>query len=112
MSTKINWDGTVTQFPSQRDFWSSTGGTFKGASGESTYFPLPMAYRSTIPTVGYYTVPIKYEHRADLIAKELYSTEDLWWLVYWASGITDPFKLVTGTSIRVVDLIELKRLLA
>ena len=111
MSTKIIWDGTVTQTPTDNSLWSKTGGSFKSCLGITTYFPLPLKYRFTIPALGAYTIPPKFAQRPDLIAKEIYGSEDYWWLIYWASGIIDPFGLVRGTEILVVDLSELQKLL-
>ena len=107
-----DWNGRIISATPTEAMWSTRGGTFTSAKGVATYFPLPMAYRSAIPVVGKFTIPAAYANRADLIARELYQSEDYWWLVLWINGITDPFAaLQTGDTLLIADLKTVNSLL-
>jgi len=51
------------------------------------------------------TVPIGYEHRADLISNVFFGTPTLDWLICWYNGIEDPFEgLNRGDKIKIPRL--------
>ena len=111
MSFSVNWNGEPIQNASSDNLRSNKAGTFLSSKGVVTYFPLPMFFNKLVPIVRKYKVPSAYANRPDLIAKELYDSEDLWWLVYWSNNTIDPFVgPITGEIISVVDIIEFKKL--
>lgn len=91
MPLVVNWNGTTIKTTPTQQYWSNKGGNFTSKKGITTYFPLPLAYRTAISIAGTYTVPKEFEDRPDLIARAMYQSEDYWWLVYWFNGIVDPF---------------------
>ena len=105
MPLVINWAGDSIKTSDPESYWSTKGGLFTSASGIKTYFPLPMYYRNAISSKGIYVVPFEYAGRPDLIARELYGSEDYWWLVFWMSGIIDPFSGPSnGDKILIADI--------
>lgn len=107
-----DWNGNIISSTSTDSMWSNKGGLFKSSKGVLTYFPLPLAYRSAIPIAGKFVIPAAYQNRADLIAKQLYQSEDYWWLVYWINGISDPFaSLKAGDTILVADISSINSIL-
>lgn len=108
----VNWAGDAISTSSMDANWSNKGGTFTSKRGIKTYFPLPMSYNSAILVRGYYTVPAQFANRADMIAKYLYGSEDYWWLVFWMSGIIDPFTgPKIGDVITIADINQVTSLL-
>lgn len=108
----FNWNGDVIQNAQTEDSWSSKLGTFTSAKNTTTYFPLPLKYRTLVTSIGTFTVPPRFEKRPDLIARELYGSEDLWWLVFWMSGKLDPFAWPkTNDEVLVADISEVRALL-
>lgn len=109
MSFAINWNGQIIKPADQNALWSTKGGQFVSRIGITTYFPLPMSYASTIPVIGKYIVTAATKDRPDLIARELYQSEEYWWLVYWMNGITDPFSaLNVGDILLIADISVIK----
>lgn len=105
MTFTINWNGDIVTPPNSKALWSTFGGKFTSQDGTTTYFPLPISYSSLIPSIGTYTVTFETKDRADLIARNLYGSEEYWWLVYWMNGIIDPFAaLNVGDVLLVADL--------
>lgn len=109
MSFIVDWNGSVVSPAVPSALWSTKGGVFTSKIGINTYFPLPMSYAASIPIVGTFTVTAAEKNRADLIAKQLYDSEEYWWLVYWMNGIIDPFAaLNVGDKINIADLTVLQ----
>lgn len=107
-----NWNGTAISTSESNSYWSNKGGLFSPSKGQATYFPLPAAYRSAIKIVGKYTVPPSQKNRPDMIAYQLYGSEDYWWLVLWMNNLTDPFSsLNIGDTILIADLTDVNSLL-
>ena len=105
MGLVINWNGNTVTTADQDALWSTKGAKFTSRIGINTYFPLPIKYSQNIPVIGRYTVTAATRDRADLIARELYGSEEYWWLVYWMNGITDPFAaLNVGDAIFIADI--------
>ena len=113
MTFIVNWNGDVVKSPPTTSLWSNKGGIFTPAKKYSTYFPLPSAYRTAIPTVGVYVVPTQFADRPDLIANHLYFAAEYWWLVLWFNGIIDPFAPIpSGTQLLVADIKTVHSLLS
>lgn len=113
MPLVIDWAGNTVNTTKTEAYWSTKGGTFTPIKGNPTYFPLPIAYRSAIPVIGTYSIPAQYKNRADLIAKQLYQSEDYWWLVYWMNGILDPFATLNpGDTLLIADIRTINSLLS
>lgn len=55
----------------------------------------------------YYTVPMEYENRLDIIANKYYGTAKYWWVIALANYIIDPFDVPAGTQLRIPPLISL-----
>ena len=109
MGFVVNWNGDTVISTDTSALWSSRGAKFTSKLGIKTYFPLPTKYSNAIPVVGYYTVTAPTKDRADLIARELYGSEEYWWLVYWSNGITDPFaSLNVGDILAISDISVIK----
>lgn len=109
MSFSVNWHGDVIETASVENLRTTKTGTFRSATGVTTYFPLPMSFISLTKTVGKYSVSAEFSNRPDLIAKELYGSEDLWWVIFWSNGLLDPFKgPVAGDTINIIDIVSFK----
>jgi hypothetical protein len=109
MGFVVNWNGDTVSSADSLALWSSRGAKFTSKIGVKTYFPLPMKYSSAVPVIGTYTVTASTRDRADLIARELYGSEEYWWLVYWINGITDPFaSLNVGDTLSIADISVIK----
>jgi hypothetical protein len=105
MGLIVNWNGDTVSSEDSSALWSFRGANFTSKIGVKTYFPLPMKYSSSVPVVGKYTVTASTKDRADLIARELYGSEEYWWLVYWINGIIDPFAaLNVGDTLLIADI--------
>lgn len=113
MSLVTNWDGSI-QVPANSSKERTTQlGTFVGINKITTYYPLPSAYVDLIPIVSLYKVPPKYTARPDLIALDLYKDAALWWVIFWANKIVDPFaRPSSGEIINVIDITSLQKLLS
>ncbi len=112
MSLITDWNGNVLQSPSASALYSNKGGLFTPIGNYNTYYPLPSAYRTAIPISGTYVIPKMFENRPDLIANNLYGSEDYWWLVLWFNGMVDPFQnLTVGTEILIADLTSVNSIL-
>lgn len=108
----IDWNGNTISTTPTEALWSNKGGQFKSVDGKSTYFPLPIAYRSAINIVGSFTVTPQFRNRADMLANMMYNSVDYWWLVYWINGIIDPFaSLNTGDVLLIADISQVNALL-
>jgi hypothetical protein len=105
MGLIVNWNGDTVSSEDSSALWSFRGANFTSKIGVKTYFPLPMKYSSAVPVIGKYTVTASTKDRADLIARELYGSEEYWWLVYWINGIIDPFaSLNVGDTLLIADI--------
>ena len=112
MQLIVDWAGNTKQTTSSKMLWSSKGGLFTSTKGVSTYFPLPLKYRGAVTVIGTHKVTPSQEGRPDLLAKYLYDNEDYWWLIYWMSGIIDPFSgPKAGEIIYIADLAQIDTLL-
>lgn len=49
----------------------------------------------------YHQVDSSTENRLDLISYKYYNDSELWWIIAYANGITDPFNIKTGTLLRI-----------
>ena len=107
----VNWNGDSIEASNLENIRTNKAGTFISADGVKTYFPLPMSFNTLVPIVGKYRVPSAHHNRADLIAKELYQDEELWWVIYWSNNIIDPFVgPVSGDIINIIDIIIFKKI--
>lgn len=108
----VNFSGTAIKTSSPTDERTAKSPVFRSIYGENTYFPIPNLLNTLIDVVGTYEVPPQYSERPDLIAKDLYGTEDFWWVIFWANNILDPFgKPKVGDRLKVVDIKQVKELL-
>ena len=108
MGLQTDFNGNVISSSTPDSLWSNKGGIFTSYKGIKSYFPLPMFYRTQIPTIGSFIVTTEYQYRADLLARKLYGSEDYWWLIFWMSGIIDPFSgPKTGDIILIADINKL-----
>jgi hypothetical protein len=97
-----DYNGNIITSSNPSALWSNKGGMFISSNGTSTYFPIPMFYRTSVNVAGSFVVTPEYQFRADLLAKKLYNDEDYWWLIFWMSGIIDP---VSGPKVNDIILI-------
>ena len=112
MPLTVKWDGTTKTPPSYADERTSKLGTFVSAKKVSTYYPVPSAYSALVPVSYLYKVPAKFSCRPDLIALDVYGSADLWWVIFWANNIVDPFgRPLTDEVIKIVDMQSLRNLL-
>lgn len=112
MPAIFNWDGSVKEPATPTKERTNKGGLFQGIRGDSTYFPLAPAYSKLVPITGYYKVPSNHADRPDLIAKHLYDSVDLWWVIFWSNEIVDPFcRPRAGEVIKIIDINVLLKLL-
>lgn len=52
----------------------------------------------------YFEVTAEFEHRPDLISKQFYGTEQLYWVVAFANNMTEPFaQTIVGCKLRIPD---------
>ena len=111
MPLNVNWNGDIIESPASENLRTQITGTFTSMNGITTYFPLPMSFASSVPIIGKYRVSSAYVNRPDLIAQELYSSSDLWWLVYWSNGTIDPFTgPIAGDILNIIDIVKFRSL--
>lgn len=108
----VNHSGTPIKTASPNDERTKKSPIFRSIYGKETYFPIPNLLNVLVQVIGTYEVPPEHSERPDLIAKELYGTEDFWWVVFWANNIIDPFgKPKTGDKLKVVNINQVRDLL-
>lgn len=108
----VNHSGSAIRTSSNLDERTAKSPVFRSIYGKNTYFPIPNLLSTLVSVVGTYEVPRHYAERPDLIAKELYGSEDLWWVIFWANNILDPFgKPKAGDKLKIVNIKQVKELL-
>jgi len=113
MSLVTNWDGSVLVPANPTNDRTTKLGTFLSINNINTYYPLPSAYSGLIPITSFYKVPPEYAGRPDLIALDVYGDAALWWVIFWANAIVDPFARPTsGEVINIIDIQSLQKLLS
>lgn len=111
MSVNVNWNGDIIKSSEPTKERSTLGGMFTSAKNIQTYYPLAPIYSRLLPTINIYKVPPHYAEKPGLIAKELYGSEDYWWVIFWSNGVIDPFgRPYTGELIRVINIQDLNNL--
>ncbi len=112
MSLITNWDGSVLIPSNPTNDRTTQLGSFLSIKNINTYYPLPSAYSNLVSTISFYKVPPKYAGRPDLIAAEVYGDAALWWVIFWANSIVDPFaRPYVDEVINIIDIQSLKKLL-
>ncbi len=111
MSLVTKWDGSVQVPANSANERTTKLGNFVAINKITTYYPIPSAYSKLLATAYLYQVPPKYAGRPDLIAKELYQDSALWWVVFWANSIVDPFaRPYPNEIIRIINIQDMKNL--
>lgn len=112
MAVITDWNGNVVIPNDPSKEWSQRGGIFNSAINIRTYFPIPSAYRNLIGQAGIHVVTAEEENRPDILAKNLYNSEDYWWLIYWMNGVLDPFSgPKAGNTIIIANLTDVINIL-
>jgi hypothetical protein len=112
MSLIVNYNGDTVKSPDQFKSQNAYNALFTAVTNITTYFPLPATFNANLPTIRYYKVPVQYSNRADLIAKEVYGSEEYWWVLYWANNLIDPFtSLNTDDVLKIIDITSLESLI-
>lgn len=108
----VNYSGTAIKNSLPTDERTRKSPIFRSIYGKDTYFPIPNLLNTLVDTVGTYEVPRRHEGRPDLIAKDLYGTEDFWWVIFWSNNILDPFgKPLAGDRLKIVNIKQVRELL-
>ena len=101
----IYFDNIVSSYPDQSDGYSVSRyhnlQRIKDDEGDEyieTYERIDFPERSDDQ---YHLVESGEENRIDLISYEYYGTPLLYWVIAEASGLTDPFVIPAGTTLRI-----------
>jgi hypothetical protein len=113
MSLTTKWDGSISTPTNSANERTTKLGTFLGINKVTTYYPVPSAYSELLNVTSLYKVPAKFGGRPDLIAQDVYGDASLWWVIFWANGIVDPFaRPAADEVISIIDIAQMKQLLA